>query len=660
MMKEFKKFELVTNFTPSGDQPQAIAKLTSGLENNQQHQVLLGATGTGKTFTMANIVQKVNKPTLVLAHNKTLAMQLYIELKELFPNNRVEYYVSNFDFFQPEAYLPARDLYIDKDARINQDLDMMRLSALNALTTRSDVIVVASVAAIYATRNPEEYSQIFFELNVGQKISKKELLSFLVQTGYTRNDTAADMGTFSTKGDVIKISPSWTDSYHLRISMFGDEIEALDIVDVLNNKVKEKLRLFTIFPASAYVTDMDLIKKVVKNIEAELELRVKELLDMGKMIEADRLEKRTRYDMETLSEFGICAGIENYSAHLDFRAPGVAPYTLLDFFGDDFLTIIDESHMMIPQVRGMYNTDRSRKETLVEHGFRLPSALDNRPLNFQEFSQRLKQIVYTSATPGDYELELTNHEVTEQIIRPTGLLDPVIQILPTENQMEVIINNIHEVVKKNQKVFITAITIKQSEDITSFLQERNIKVAYLHSELKTLERNQVLQDLRRGVYDVIVGVNLLREGIDIPEVSLVCVLEADKQGFLRNTRSLIQIVGRAARNSDGRVIFFADSNSPAMLEAIEETNRRRNKQMEYNTKNNITPKTIIKKISDFGLNATLRNKVAELAKGNKKVKLTEKQKLIEELRKEMLEAAKEQNYEKAAELRDVIIEVSAE
>nr|WP_269466736.1 helicase-related protein [Spiroplasma clarkii] len=485
-------------------------------------------------------------------------------------------------------------------------------------------------------------------------------MSFLVQTGYTRNDTATEMGTFATKGDVIKISPSWTDEYNLRISMFGDEIEALDIVDVLNNTVKEKLRLFTIFPASAYVTDMDLIKKVVKNIEVELDLRVKELLDEGKMIEADRLEKRTRYDMETLSEFGICAGIENYSAHLDFRAPGVAPYSLLDFFGKDFLTIIDESHMMIPQVRGMYNTDLSRKETLVKHGFRLPSALDNRPLNFEEFSNRLDQVIYTSATPGDYELELTNHEVAEQIIRPTGLLDPVIDILPTHNQMEVIIENIHQIVKKSQKVFITAITIKQSEDITSFLQERNIKVAYLHSELKTLERNQILLDLRRGVYDVIVGVNLLREGIDIPEVSLVCILEADKQGFLRNARSLIQTVGRAARNAEGRVIFFADTISKAMEEAIEETNRRRSKQEAYNVTNNITPKTIIKKISDFGLNATLKNKVAELAKGKKKIKLTEKEKLIEELRVEMLTAAKEQNYEKAAELRDLIIEVSAE
>lgn len=659
-MKEIKNFELITNFTPSGDQPQAIKELIQGIQAKKQHQVLLGATGTGKTFTMANIVKELKKPTLVLAHNKTLAMQLYIELKELFPHNRVEYFVSSFDFYQPEAYIPARDLYIDKDARINRDLDMMQLSSLNALTTRNDVIVVASVAAIYSARDPSEYSKVFFELQVGQKISKKQLLTFLVQTGYTRNDVALEMGSFSAKGDVIKIAPSWTDEYQLRISLFGEEIEALDIVDVLNNNVKERMRLFTIYPASAYVTDMEKVKIAVANIKVDLDIRIAELLNEGKMLEADRLEKRTKYDMELLLEFGVCAGIENYSMYLDFREPGVPPFCLLDYFGDDFLTIIDESHMMIPQIRGMYNTDRSRKETLVAHGFRLPSALDNRPLNFEEFQLRLKQIIYTSATPGDYELNLTNQEFVEQIIRPTGLLDPVIEVLPTTNQMEVIIENIARVVKKNQKVFITAITIKQSEDITSFLQERNIKVAYLHSELKTLERNQVLLDLRRGVYDVIVGVNLLREGIDVPEVSLMCVLEADKQGFLRNARSLIQIVGRAARNSDGRVIFFADTISPAMTEAIDETERRRTKQIEYNQQHNITPTTIIKKISDFGLSGTIKNKVAELSSGKKKIKLSEKQSLIEELRKKMLEAAKEQNYERAAELRDLIIEVSAE
>ncbi|QBQ07285.1 excinuclease ABC subunit B [Spiroplasma gladiatoris] len=660
MNKERRNFDLVTEYSPSGDQPKAIANLLDGLKNNKKHQVLLGATGTGKTFTMANIIKNVNKQTLVLAHNKTLAMQLYIELKELFPNNRVEYFVSNFDFYQPEAYIPSRDLYIDKDAKRNNDLEMMRLSAKNALITRTDTIVVASVAAIYASQDPREYGEVFFELKVGQKISKKELLSFLVKTGYIRNDNVLAMGEFSAKGDIIQIAPSWTDSFNLRISMFGDEIEALDIMDVLNNTVKDKLRLFTIFPAAAYVTQWDKLKKAIENIGIELEQRVQYFLDEGKLIEADRLSKRTKYDMETLEEFGVCSGIENYSAHLDFRPPGVTPFSLLDYFEKDFLTIIDESHMMIPQVRGMYNTDRSRKETLVAHGFRLPSALDNRPLNFEEFEKKLNNVIYTSATPGDYEMQLADYKFAEQIIRPTGLIDPTITVLPTTNQMEVIIENINKVVEKKQKVFITALTIKQSEDITSFLQGRNIKVAYLHSELKTLERNEVLSDLRKGVYDVIVGVNLLREGLDVPEVSLVCILEADKQGFLRNTRSLIQTVGRAARNSDGRVIFFADSTSQAMIEAMEETERRRNIQIAYNLEHNITPKTIIKKISDFGLmDSKIRSEIDKINK-SKKDKQKQKDKLIEQIRKEMLTAAKEQNYEKAAELRDLILEIQAE
>ncbi|QGS51513.1 excinuclease ABC subunit UvrB [Spiroplasma tabanidicola] len=660
MIKERRNFELVTEYSPSGDQPRAIQGLLKGLENKRKHQVLLGATGTGKTFTMANIIKNINKQTLVLAHNKTLAMQLYIELKELFPNNRVEYFVSNFDFYQPEAYIPSRDLYIDKDAKRNNDLEMMRLSAKNALITRTDTIVVASVAAIYASQDPREYGEVFFELKVGQKISKKELLSFLVRTGYIRNDNALAMGEFSAKGDIIQIAPSWTDSFNLRISMYGDEIEALDIMDVLNNTVKDKLRMFTIFPAAAYVTQWDKLKKAIENIGNELEERVQYFLDKGKILEADRLAKRTKYDMETLEEFGVCSGIENYSAHLDFRPPGVTPFTLLDYFEKDFLTIIDESHMMIPQVRGMFNTDRSRKETLVEHGFRLPSALDNRPLNFEEFVKKLNNVIYTSATPGDYELELANHEYVEQIIRPTGLIDPIITVLPTTNQIEVIIDNINKVVEKKQKVFITALTIKQSEDITSFLQGRNIRVAYLHSELKTLERNEVLSDLRKGVYDVIVGVNLLREGLDIPEVSLVCILEADKQGFLRNTRSLIQTVGRAARNVDGRVIFFANSISQAMKEAMEETERRRNIQIAYNKEHNITPKTIIKKISDFGImDSKIRSEIDKINK-SKKDKAKQKEKLIEGIRKEMLQAAKEQNYEKAAELRDIILEIQSD
>ncbi|AGR40759.1 excinuclease ABC subunit UvrB [Spiroplasma taiwanense] len=660
MKKEFKKFNLVTEFTPGGDQPKAIKDLIEGIKANKKHQVLMGATGTGKTFTMANIIKDLNKPTLVLAHNKTLAMQLYIELKELFPNNRVEYFVSNFDFYQPEAYIPSRDLYIDKDAKRNNDLEMMRLSAMNALMIRQDTIVVASVAAIYATQDPKEYGNVFFELNVGQILSKKQLLTFLIQTGYTRNETNLDMGCFSAKGDVIKIAPSWTDKFNLRISMFGDEIESLDLIDVLNNTVEERLHMFTIFPAAAYVTNFDKMKLVVENIEKELILRVKELEKEGKLIEADRLTKRTKYDMETLTEFGICSGIENYSAHLDFRPKGVPPFSLIDYFGDDFLTIIDESHMMIPQIRGMFNTDRSRKETLVAHGFRLPSALDNRPLNFEEFAGKLKNVIYTSATPGDYELNLVENKVVEQIIRPTGLIDPIIEIRGTMNQMNEIVQNVNQIVEKKQKVFITTLTIRASEDITTYLQSRSIKVAYLHSELKTLERNQILIDLRKGVYDVIVGVNLLREGLDIPEVSLVCILDADKQGFLRNTRSLIQTVGRAARNAEGRVIFYADSVSPAMKEAIEETDRRRNIQIEYNLKNNIIPKTITKKISDFGMDINIRNKIDELSKLNKKDKIKNKEKLIEDLRKQMLFAAKEQNYEKAAELRDLILEIQSE
>ncbi|ALX70329.1 excinuclease ABC subunit UvrB [Spiroplasma turonicum] len=659
MEKENRLFDLVTEYKPDGDQPKAIKSLVEGLNENKKHQVLLGATATGKTFTMANVIKEINKPTLILAHNKTLAMQLYIELKEFFPRNRVEYFVSDFDFYQPEAYVAARDLYIDKDARRNNDLAMLRLSAMNALVTRKDVIVVASVAAIYASQDPNEYSKVFFELKVGQQISKKNLLTFLVRTGYVRNDTSLEMGCFSAKGDVIKIAPSWTDSYNVRISLFGEEIEAIEMVDSLNNNVIDRLRLFTVFPASAYVTNFDKLKIVIENIKNELKHRVDELNKLGKFIEADRLLKRTNYDLETMAEFGVCNGIENYSAHLDFRMPGEAPFTIIDYFGDDFLTIIDESHMMLPQVRGMFNTDRSRKTTLVEYGFRLPSALDNRPLNFEEFSSRLKNVIYTSATPGDYELELTNNEVIQQIIRPTGLVDPIIEIRPTLEQIEDIIKEIHLRVEKKQKVLITTLTIKSSEDISFHLQSRNIKVAYLHSELKTLERNQVINDLRKGVYDVVVGVNLLREGLDIPEVSLVCILDADKQGFLRNTRSLIQTIGRAARNSEGRVIFYADTISNAMKEAIEETERRRTIQIEYNIKHNITPKTISKKIVDIDGEFNLKDKLNKLSSGKSKQKKLEKENIIKDLRKKMLKAAKEENYEKAAELRDLIIEIEA-
>lgn len=659
-MEDKKLFELVTDYKPAGDQPQAIKELLEGFSEKKRFQVLMGATGTGKTFTMANIINEVNKPTLVLAHNKTLAMQLYIELKELFPNNRVEYYVSNFDFYQPEAYIPSRDLYIDKDSKINQDLEMMRLSSMNALTLRKDTIVVASVAAIYATQDPNEYSKIFYELEVGQKINKKDFLGFLIKTGYSRNDTELTMGTFSVKGDIIKISPGHTDRFLYRVSMFEDEIDSIETIDPLENTIYEKMRKLTIFPAAAYVTNVEKMQLVIKNIEKDLVIRVNELKEQGKLLEAERLDKRTRYDIEMLNEFGVCSGIENYSLYLDFRPPGSTPFTIIDYFGDDFLMIIDESHMMIPQIRGMFNTNKSRKQTLIDYGFRLPSAMDNRPLNFEEFEAKMKTVVFTSATPGDYELELVNKKVVEQIIRPTGLLDPIVDIRPTENQMLDIISEIKKCAEKNERVLITAITINMSESITSYLQDKNIKVAYLHSELKTIERNQVITDLRRGVYDCVVGVNLLREGIDIPEVSLVCILDADKQGFLRNTRSLIQTIGRAARNQNGKVIFYADTISDAMREAMDETSRRRQVQMDFNKKNNIVPKTIVKKITDIALTSTLSEKVRELENKKGRVKRGEKDKVISDLRKEMMKAAKELDFENAARLRDLIIQLEGE
>ncbi|WP_027063565.1 excinuclease ABC subunit UvrB [Mesoplasma seiffertii] len=661
---EFKKdnrFKLVSKYQPAGDQPKAIAQLLEGIAKGKKDQVLLGATGTGKTFTMANIIANQNRQTLVLAHNKTLAMQIYYELKEFFPENRVEYFVSNFDFFQPEAYLPSKDLYIDKDARQNIELDMMRLSAMNALMTRNDTIVVASVASIYAAQDPGVYSKSFFELNVGQKLSKKELLMFFVKTGYTRNDIENAPGTFSVKGDVIKIVPGWTANIMFRISMFGEEIEMIDVLDTLTGSYIDRTRTITVFPAQAYVTPEDKLKQACENIRQEMVQRVNEFTEQGLLLEAQRLEQRTKYDLESLEEFGFCSGIENYSAQLDFREKGQTPYTLLNYFQNDFLTIIDESHMMIPQVRGMYNTDRSRKETLVKYGFRLPSALDNRPLNFEEFTSLLNTTIYTSATPGEYETLLTNGEVVEQIIRPTGLLDPIIEVKPSQGQIEDIIEQITLRKQRNERVFITTLTIRMSEDLTSYLQERGIKVAYLHSELKTLERSEILNDLRKGVYDAVVGVNLLREGLDLPEVSLVCILDADKQGFLRNTRSLIQTTGRAARNANGLVIFYADTISKAMQETMDETSRRREIQHQYNLKHNITPKTIIKSIGETMLTEKARQNINELnkVKGTKNKKLAI-QKVIDGLRKEMLQAAKDLDFETAATLRDTIIELEGQ
>lgn len=655
-----EKFKLVSDYIPDGDQPQAIEKLITNIKNDVTEQVLLGATGTGKTFTIANVIQNINKPTLVLAHNKTLALQLYSEFKALFPKNRVEYFVSNFDFYQPEAYLPKTDTYIDKTVKSNVEILMMRASALNALSTRKDVIVVSSVAAIYSEQNPAEYQKSFFEISVNQPVSRRDLLIFLVNSGYQRNDYDLKPGYFSAKGDVIKIAPGWTDQFYLRIDLFGNEIEQIAKINVLTSNIIEKYKIFTIFPATNYITRRDLLDKAIARIEAELEQHLKKLRKDNQLLEAQRLEQRTKYDLESLKEFGICSGIENYSRHLDLRDEGETPFTLIDYFGKDFLTIIDESHMMLPQIRGMYNTDRSRKETLVGYGFRLPSALDNRPLRFDELMSKLKRIIYTSATPGDYELQQVNNEVIEQIIRPTGLLDPTIEIKPSLNQIDDIITQIHERKKLGDRVFITTLTIAQSEDLASYLQERNIKVAYLHSELKTFERSKVLMELRKGIYDVIVGINLLREGLDIPEVSLICILEADKQGFLRDTRSLIQTIGRAARNVRGHVILYADTISLSMKKAIDETDRRRNIQKEYNIQNNITPKTIKKDIDDSLFIDKVIKGFNILEKKKSKDYKIQKEDIMKDIRKEMLVAAKNQEYEKAATLRDLLIQLENE
>ncbi|WP_338965109.1 MULTISPECIES: excinuclease ABC subunit UvrB [unclassified Spiroplasma] len=653
-------FKLIANYLPAGDQPLAIEQLTTNLFASKKHQVLLGATGTGKTFTMANVIENYQKPTLVMAHNKTLAMQLYVELKEMFPENRVEYFVSNFDFYQPEAYVPSKDLYVDKDARQNMELDMMRLSAFNALTTRKDVIVVASVAAIYGAQDPNEYKKSFFQVDRNQKISKKALANFLVSSGYVRNDIELIPGSFSAKGDVIKIVPGWNIKTFIRIDLFGDEIEDLAYIDGLTGDVTQRLSTLTIFPAQDYITSPERLAEAIKRIEAELKVRLAELEQEGKIVETQRLKQRTEYDLDSLRESGICSGIENYSRHLDLRSEGEAPYTLIDFFGDDFLTIIDESHMSLPQIRAMYNTDRSRKETLVNYGFRLKSALDNRPLNFDEFNQKLKNVIYVSATPSDYELALVNQKVVEQIIRPTGLLDPTVEVKGTVGQINDIIAQVKSRREKNERVFITTLTIRMSEDLTSYLQEQNVKVAYLHSELKTLERSQILLDLRKGVYDCIVGVNLIREGIDIPEVSLICILDADKQGFLRNERSLIQTIGRAARNASGHVILYADNVSDAMEKAMAETARRRRIQDEYNQKYHITPTTIIKSIRDYTNIKSQDDKLQKIKNKKSKEYKTAKEALLNDLRKEMYEASEKLDFERAAELRDIIIEIEAE
>lgn len=654
-----EKFELVSPFKPTGDQPQAIEKLVDGLNKGEKTQVLLGATGTGKTFTIANVIAKVNKPTLVFAHNKTLAGQLYSEFKELFPNNRVEYFVSNFDYYQPEAYMPKTDTYIEKSAVTNDEIDMLRMSAYNSLLERRDTIVVASVACIYASSDPKSYKDMFFTLKVNETIDRQELIRKLLLRQYQRNDTDQLRGTFRVKGDVIEVVPGHTDSFIIRIEMYDDEIERIVEVDPITKDVINGYLVYNFFPANGYARNKEDMIRASMTIEEELEDRLTYFEKEGKPLEKERLEQRTRYDIEALREFGMCSGIENYSSHIDGRFNHERPFNLFDYFPDDFLLVVDESHVSLPQIRGMYNGDRARKETLVEYGFRLPSALDNRPMTFDEFNELINQSIYISATPGDYELDLVNHEVVEQIIRPTGLLDPKIEVRETEGQIDDLLEEIKENIKHDERTLITTLTVKMAEDLTDFLKKQNLKVAYLHHETKTIERSEIIVGLRKGEYDVLVGINLLREGLDIPEVSLVAILDADKEGFLRSERSLIQTIGRAARNSRGRVIMYADKMTDSMKKAIDETNRRRAIQEAYNIKHGIIPKTIKKEVRE----AIHGKETKEMAKAyfkKKKHTIKDKEKLINELTKQMKEAAKNMDFEKAAELRDMIFELKAD
>ena len=648
-------FDLVSKYKPSGDQPKAIKELVDGINSGKKSQVLLGATGTGKTFTIANVIKETNKPTLILAHNKTLAGQLYSEFKELFPNNRVEYFVSYYDYYQPEAYVPSKDLYIEKDSSINDEIDELRHSATSALINRKDVIVVASVSCIYNIGEVEDYKNHMLILNVGDEISKESILERLVNMLYERSVNDFSRGTFRAKGDTIEIIPSYERKNGIRIELFGDEVEKISEFDVLTGLVINNKKSVSIFPASHFVTSPEKIDEAIRRIEKELEDRLEEFNKEGKLLEAQRLKERCRYDIEMLKETGFCHGIENYSRHLALRDEGSTPTTLIDFFPKDFLLVVDESHVTIPQVRGMYNGDRQRKQTLVDYGFRLPSALDNRPLKFDEFESKLNQVIYVSATPGDYELELVNNKVTEQIIRPTGLLDPLIDVRSTKGQIDDIIHEIRERIKNNERVLITTLTIRMSEELTNYLKEMGIKVAYLHNEIKTLERLNIIRNLRLGKFDVVVGINLLREGIDIPEVSLIVIMDADKQGFLRSGRSLIQTIGRAARNKNGKVIMYADTISEAMNEAITETNRRRKIQEKFNEEHNIIPKTIQKEIRDVVSNVEEATK-KEKTKYSKK----EKETMIRNLEIEMRKAAANMDFERAMELRDIMFELSIE
>ena len=659
-MIEKKDFKLVSKYVATGDQPEAINRLVENLQNGVKEQTLLGATGTGKTFTIANVIEKINKPTLVLAHNKTLAGQLYSELKSFFPDNRVEYFISYYDYYQPEAYVPSKDMYIEKDSKINDEIDQMRHAATSSILEREDTIIVASVSCIYGIGDPEDYKSGMLTLRVNQTIKRDELLEALIRMQFVKNNIEFDRGTFRTKGDNVDIIPTYEKNEGIRISFFDDEIERICTFDVVTGKVISNMNVISIFPATHFVMNSEKKDEAIRRIENELDERIKYFNDNNKPLEAERIAQRTKYDLEMIKEIGSCSGIENYSRHLSLRDEGETPSVLLDFFDKDFLLVIDESHVTLPQVRGMYNGDRSRKQTLVEYGFRLPSALDNRPLNFEEFNDKINQVIYVSATPGDYELERSS-DVVEQIIRPTGLLDPLIEIRPIKNQMDSLLADIKQQIKKNERTLITTLTIKMSEDLTAYLKEMGVKVAYLHSEIKALERLEIIRKLRKGVYDCIVGINLLREGLDIPEVSLICILDADKEGFLRSERSLIQTIGRAARNANGKVVMYADNVTDSMQKAITETYRRRGIQEEYNKLHNITPTTIMKDISD---------EISVISKDEEKENINiekisemstiEKRKLLQKLETQMKKASSELNFEEAMMLRDIILEIKAD
>lgn len=655
---EYRDFKLVTNYQPTGDQPQAIEQLVEGIKQNKKYQVLLGATGTGKTFTVSNVIARINKPTLVLVHNKTLAGQLYSEFKELFPENRVEYFVSNFDFYQPEAYMPSTDTYIEKNAQMNDELEIMRCAAINSVLERSDTIIVASVASIYGLSDPAEYKELAFVIHKGEELDRKKITTRLIASQYVRNNMTLKPGTFRFNGDVLEIITPNSKEHIIRVLLDEwDEVETINEVDPLTGEIYHTYNEYPIFPTHDHAAGKQVIERAVASIREELAKRLNYFHEEGKLLEEERLSQRTRYDMEQLLEFGFCSGIENYSRHIDGRKEGETPYTLFDYFPEDFLLIVDESHVSFSQVRGMYNGDRSRKTTLVEYGFRLPSALDNRPLNFNEFEEKINQVICTSATPGDYELGKTNGEVVEQIIRPTGLVDPIVQVKDVINPVYDLVGELDEVIDKNERAMVVTLTIKDAENLTAYLKEKGYKVAYLHNETKTLERTEIIYQLRKGKYDVLVGINLLREGLDIPEVSLIAILDADKEGFLRSERSLIQIIGRAARNANGKVIMYANKITDSMRGAIKETNRRRAIQEAYNEEHGITPKTIVKPIIPP---LHVKDNAFDFNQGNVKLTRKEKENRIKEVEKEMREAARQLDFERAATLRDILFELKGE